>query len=80
MKNLLCEKFFSVQCKCGHGDMGNKGQNYYIPIEFAIIETDGKAAAKKARWMPRVKHHDRFAVLSVQEINQEQFNEIKIMQ
>jgi len=70
-------RLFEVIVKAGHGDQGRKGQGYFIPITLAIAAVDGKAAAEKARWTPRIKHHDRFAVLSVNEINQVRFDEIK---
>jgi len=69
-------RLFEITVKAGHGDQGRKGQGYFIPITFAIAAVDGKAAAEIARWMPRVKHHDRFAVLSLKEIDQERFDEI----
>ncbi len=56
-------KFFEVQVMCGH-----VGRNNYIPINFAVAAENGKVAAAKARWFPRVKHHHKNAILGVSEI------------
>ncbi len=65
-------KFYKAVCMCGH-----VGRNNYIPIAFAVKATDGKEAAKIARDLPRVKHHKKYAVLSCDEINEEQYEELR---
>ena len=66
------KKSFKAVCMCGH-----VGRNNYIPIAFAIKAVDGKEAAKIARGLPRVKHHKKYAVLSCEEISEEQYVELK---
>lgn len=61
-------KFYAVKAKCGH-----VGRNNYLPITFGIKAYSGKEAAEKVRYMPRVKHHHKDAILSVREINYEEF-------
>ncbi|MBM7453371.1 hypothetical protein JN09_000697 [Acholeplasma morum] len=64
-------KLYKVTVKCGHVK-----KNYYIPITFAIKAEDGKEAAAIARWIPRVKHHNKNAVLECVEIDYDEFQEI----
>ena len=65
-------KFYKVVCMCGH-----VGRNNYIPIAFSIKAINGREAAKIARDLPRVKHHKKYAVLSCDEISEEQYIELK---
>jgi len=65
-------KYFKVVAKCGH-----VGRNQYIPQSFAVMAESGEEAAKKTRNIPRVKHHKKDAILSVEEITFEQYLEIK---
>lgn len=62
------KRYFSVECKCGHA-----GKMYYIPIKFAIEANNGKEAAEKGRWIPRVKHHQKYCILSVKELTEEEY-------
>ena len=64
-------KLYKVTVKCGHVKKNN-----YIPITFAIKAEDGKKAAAIARWIPRVKHHNKNAVLECVEIDFNEFQEI----
>jgi len=66
------KKFFKVTAKCGHVK-----KNQYIPITFAISAYNGEEVAKIARWIPRVKHHDKSAIIECVEIGYDQFVEIK---
>jgi len=59
------KRYFSVLCKCGH----TGSRMYYIPIAFAIEAENGKEAAAKSRWLPRVKHHHKDCILSVKELS-----------
>lgn len=55
---------FKVVCKCGH-----VGRQYYVEIAFPIIASSKKEAASIARNFPRVKHHHKDAILSVELIS-----------
>lgn len=57
-------KYFAVKTKCGH-----VGKNNYIEITFGIIAEGKKEASTIARWIPRVKHHRKDAIIEVNEIN-----------
>ena len=63
------KKFFAVTCKCGH----TGSRRFYIPITFAIRAFDGKEAANIARNIPRVKHHHKDCILSVDELNEDEY-------
>lgn len=67
-------KLFRVKVKCGH-----VRKNQYIPITFAVKAENGKEASTIARWIPRVKHHNKNAVLECVEINQEEFQRINLI-
>ena len=54
---------YEVICKCGH-----VGKQHYIEISFPIIAENGREAAKKARYLPRVKHHHKDAIINVRKI------------
>ena len=65
----MTKKYFAVTVKFGH-----VGQHKCI-IKTVLIEAEsGKDAAYQARWMPRVKHHDKHAIISVKEIDLERWN------
>ena len=57
-------RYFMVTAKCGH-----VGRDYYIPIDFPVRADSAKEAAAAARSLPRVKHHHKDAILSVQEVD-----------
>ncbi|MDD6486522.1 MAG: hypothetical protein PUF61_06245 [Spirochaetales bacterium] len=57
-------KYYEVHAKCGH--VGRN--NYYEGILYIWAE-NGKKAAAIARKMPRVKHDQKDAILSVTEIS-----------
>ncbi len=64
MKN----KFYAVVTKCGH-----VGRNNYREVTFPINAKSGKEAAEIARWLPRVKHHKKDAIVRVFEIDYEKY-------
>lgn len=68
MNNQNNIKYYQVEAKCGHVGITN-----YIIIKFAIIANSKKEAAKIAREIPRVKHHQKDAIVSVEEISFEQY-------
>ena len=60
--------FFEVQAKCGH-----VGRNNYIVKNFYIRTDSAKRAAKIIRLAPRVKHHQKDAIVKVREIEREEY-------
>ena len=68
-QNLL---LFSVVAKCGH-----VGRDFYAEKTFAIQAENGRHAAAIVRRFPRVKHHRKDAILSVEKISRERYDEIK---
>lgn len=65
-------RYFAVTCKCGH-----VSRNYYIPIKFAIIASNRKDAAAKARQIGRVKHNHKYAIITNEEISFTEYLKIK---
>ncbi len=57
-------KYYKVLAKCGH-----VGRNNYILKWFYVKAQDGKEAAKKVRFTPRVKHDHKDAIIDVIDIN-----------
>ncbi len=62
-------KYFKVTAKCGH--VG--GTHKYIPIEFYTAAENASSAAKMVRNAPRVKHHQKDAIMNVIEIEYDEF-------
>lgn len=65
-------KYFKVTCKCGH-----VGAKHYIKISFPVIAATGKGAAEIARYIPRVKHDHKDAILECKEITFTEFEELQ---
>lgn len=63
-------KYYLVTCKCGHMGLGK-----YVEKTFPIVAANAKEAAKIARQKGRVKHHDKHAIKSVKELNQNEYLE-----
>jgi hypothetical protein len=61
-------RLYQVSAKCGH-----VGRNNFVIKNFAVKANDGKEAARLARNFPRVKHHQKDAILSVVEITPDEF-------
>ena len=61
-------KYYEVTAKCGH-----VGRNYYVLKTFAVKAANGRAAARIVRNTPRVKHHQKDAIKSVQEIDKNRY-------
>jgi hypothetical protein len=69
-------KYYVVRAKCGH-----VGRNNYIIKKFYVKAETGEDAAKTVRSKPRVKHHRKDAIQSVNEITKEMyFQGLKEMQ
>ena len=68
-----CEalKMYEVACKCGH-----VGRKHYVLVHFPIKAANGQEAAKIARYMGRVKHDHKDAILSVERIGEERYHEL----
>ena len=62
---------YSVLTKCGH-----VGRDRYMPINFAVVASSKKEAARVAREIPRVKHHHKDAILEVRQISLNDFNRL----
>lgn len=56
-------KAFLVTARCGH-----VGQTRYIPITYPVLAKDGTEAAAQVRDFPRVKHHQKLAILKVEAV------------
>lgn len=61
---------FRVIAKFGH-----VGRNKYYEGTVYVQAQSAKEAALLVRWMPRVKHHHKDAILSVEEVSQQEFCE-----
>ena len=64
----MTKKYFAVTVKFGH-----VGQHKCIIKTVPVTAESGKEAAFIARWMPRVKHHDKYAIINVKEIDLETY-------
>ena len=64
----MTKKYFAVTVKFGH-----VGQHKCIIKTVPLTAESGKEAAYLARWMPRVKHHDKHAIIDVKEIDLETY-------
>ena len=60
--------FYKVKAKCGH-----VGRNNYIEKFFYVVAESGKEAARIVRYMPRVKHDRKDAILTVEKISEEEY-------
>ena len=60
-------KYYKVKAKCGH-----VRKSRYIIKEFYVSAENGRQAAEIVRGMSRVKHHDKEAIISVEEITHEE--------
>ena len=65
-------KYFRVTCKCGH-----VGRQHFIRIDFPVCAHSKKEAAEIARYIPRVKHDYKDAVLNCVEIDFEEYEILK---
>lgn len=66
--------YYKVETKCGH-----VGKENYIIVNFPIKAESKKGAAKIARSIPRVKHNQKDAILSVSEITLEEYKALCIL-
>ncbi len=60
--------YYKVVAKCGHVRRG-----HYIIKDFYVKAGDGKDAAHKVRFLPRVKHNWKDAIISVELITEYDF-------
>lgn len=60
--------YYKVIAKCGH-----VGKGHYIVKDIYVMADDGKEAALKGRWFPRVKHHWKDAIEAVYKITEEEY-------
>lgn len=66
------ENYYSVTAQFGH-----VGRNNAIIKTVPVKAQDGKEAAYKVRWMPRVKHNKKDAILSVQKISKDEYFDLR---
>lgn len=64
--------YFNVTCRCGH-----VGKGRYVPISFPVIANSRKEASKIGRDIPRVKHHNKKAIISCTEISYQAYLELR---
>ena len=64
--------FFEVVCRCGH-----VGNGKYVLKSFPVFARDAKETARKARNIPRVKHHNKHAIEEVIRIDEFRYEEIR---
>ncbi len=64
-------KYFAVLCKLAHS-----GKGTFIPGMLAVKAYDAKAAAQIARYVGRVKHDRKDAIIMVSEIDKRQYAQI----
>ena len=70
----LTHNFYNVTAKCGH--VG--GSDFYIPISFPVKAGSAAEAAAITRNIPRVKHDQKYAIISVHKITQETYDDLII--
>lgn len=63
-------RYYKVETKCGH-----VGRKRYTTKTFYVRASNGKEAAEKIRFAPRVKHHFKDAIKSVTEITHEEYKQ-----
>lgn len=56
---------------------GHVGRGKYIAKTISIYAENGREAAEMVRWMPRVKHHRKDAIIDVRKISEEEYLELK---
>lgn len=56
---------------------GHVGRGKYIPKTIPVYAENGREAAEKVRWMPRVKHHRKDAIIDVKKISEKEYLELK---
>ncbi len=72
MNTQSINSYWAATAKCGH--VGNRR---YLPKTFAVRAQSSREAALIARNTPRVKHHNKYAVLSVEPISLEEYRALK---
>ena len=65
-------KHYAVTAQFGH-----VGRGKYIPKTIPVYAENGREAAEKVRWMPRVKHHSKNAIINVKKISLVEYLELK---
>jgi len=64
------KNYYAVECKGGH-----VGLNRFMPITIYVAAEDGRDAAFKARYTPRVKHDHKDCIRSVRKITEIEYQE-----
>lgn len=63
-------RYYEVTAKCGH-----VGKRFYIPITFPVRAHSAAEAASVTRAFPRVKHDHKDAILSVKEVDVDEYDD-----
>ena len=63
-------RYFMVTAKCGH-----VGKGFYIPITFPVRAKTAAEAASVTRAFPRVKHDHKDAILFVEEVDSNEYDD-----
>ena len=61
-------KYYLVKAMCGH-----VGKGMYVEKSFPIIASTGREAAQTCKAIPRVKHDNKRAILSVCEVTYDEY-------
>ena len=61
-------RYFIVCAMCGH-----VGKGKYVEKSFPLVASTGKEAAQACKAIPRVKHDNKRAILSVREVGYEEY-------
>ena len=68
----MTQRYYLVEAKCGH-----VGKGKCIVKEFPVQAFSKSDAAETVRYMPRVKHDQKYAIRSVVEIDYETFIQLR---
>ncbi len=66
-----------MECYSVKAMFGHVGRNNSIVKEIATYAENGKEAAFNVRWMGRVKHNLKNAIIEVKKISEERYHEIQ---
>lgn len=56
--------------------VGHVGRGYGMDKAVPIVAENGKDAAMKARWLPRVKHDYKYAIRQVRKVDETEYQEL----
>ncbi len=65
-------KFYAVTTKCGH-----VGRGKFIEVTFPVVAESGREAALKGKAIPRVKHDNKYAIVDVKRITEDEYTKLQ---